>query len=104
MLLFLFHQPLLEALYDASFRAPPLAAALLFAGSLVRIAAWIPLFGLYAARRTHAIAAGEFLSLPLFAALVAALGERLTLDAVGALWLASYLAYAAFNVWALRRA
>ncbi|HET8699292.1 MAG TPA: hypothetical protein VFO94_17535, partial [Gammaproteobacteria bacterium] len=48
VLLFLFHQPLLEALYDASFRAPPLAAALLFAGSLVRIAAWIPLFGLYA--------------------------------------------------------
>lgn len=103
-LLFLFYQPLLEALYDESFRAPPLAAALLFAGSLARIAAWIPLFGLYAARRTSAIAAGELLSLPLFAALVAVLGESLTLDAVGALWLASYLAYGAFNFWALRKA
>ena len=103
-LLFAFYRPLLEALYDPSFQAPPLAAALLFAGSLARIAAWIPLFGLYAARRTRAIAAGELLSLPLFALLVCALGERLTLEAVGAVWLASYLAYGAFNCWALRKA
>jgi PST family polysaccharide transporter len=104
VLLFALYQPLLEAFYDPSFRASPLAAALLFAGSLVRIAAWIPLFGLYAARRTRAIAVGEFLSLPLFAALVYALGDRLTLEAVGALWLASYVAYSAFNFWALRKA
>ena len=102
--LFAVYQPLLEALYDQSFHAPPLAAALLFAGSLARIAAWIPLFGLYAARRTGAIAVGELLSLPLFAALVLALGDRLTLEAAGAAWLASYLAYGAFNFWALRKA
>ncbi|HEX6530787.1 MAG TPA: hypothetical protein VF004_13300, partial [Burkholderiales bacterium] len=102
--LFAVYRPLLEALYDESFQAPPLAAALLFAGSLARIAAWIPLFGLYAARRTRAIAAGELLSLPLFAALVLALGERLTLELAGAAWLASYLAYGAFNFWALRKA
>jgi PST family polysaccharide transporter len=101
--LFAFYRPLLEALYDPSFQAPPLAAALLFAGSLVRIASWIPLFGLYAASRTRAIAIGELLSLPLFAALVLAAGDRLTLELVGALWLASYLAYGAFNLWALRR-
>jgi PST family polysaccharide transporter len=98
-LLFAFHRPLLEALYDPSFRAPPLAVALLFAGSLARIAAWIALFGLYAARRTRAIAAGEVLSLPLFAALVFAAGGDLTLEAVGLFWLGAFLCYAAFNFW-----
>ena len=102
-LLFAFHRPVLEGLYDESFTASPLAVGLLFAGSLMRVAAWIPLFGLYAARRTRAIAVGELLSLPLFAALAVALGDRLTLEAVGASWLAAYCVYAAFNVWALRR-
>jgi len=101
--LFAFHRPILGALYDASFVAPPSAVALLFAGSLMRIVAWLPLFGLYAALRTRAIAVGELLSLPLFAVLAVVLGERLTLEAVGVIWLASYSAYAAFNFWALRR-
>jgi hypothetical protein len=69
----------------------------------VRIAAWIPLFGLYAASRTRAIAAGELLSLPLFAALCLAAGDRLTLEVAGALWLATYAGYGVFNLWALRR-
>jgi PST family polysaccharide transporter len=103
LLLFAFYRPLLEALYDPGFQAPPLVVALLFAGSLARIAAWIPLFGLYAMRRTRAIALGELLSLPLFAALAFAAGKSLTLELVGALWLASYLAYAAFNFWACAR-
>ena len=59
-------------------------------------------FGLYAARRTRAIAAGELLSLPLFALLALVLGERLTLEWAGVLWLGSYVTYALFNVWALR--
>jgi PST family polysaccharide transporter len=103
LLLFAFHRPVLEALYDPSFEVSPLVVALLFAGSLVRVAAWIPLFGLYAALRTRAIAIGELLSLPLFAALAFALGDRLTLEALGALWLATYLAYAVFNFWACAR-
>ncbi len=102
-LLFAFHGHVLAALYDESFTASPLAVGLLFAGSLIRIAAWIPLFGLYAVRRTKAIAVGELLSLPLFAALAVAMGDRLTLEAVGAIWLVAYSAYGAFNVWALRR-
>jgi hypothetical protein len=102
VLLFALHAPLLALLYDESFRAPPLAAALIFAGSLVRIGAWIPLFGLYAARRTRAIAIGELLSLPLFAGLAIIAGERLSLELLGVLWLATYAAYAGFNVWALR--
>lgn len=103
LLLFLSHAPVLAALYDPSFQASPLAAGLIFAGSLARIAAWIPLFGLYAASRTRAIAVGELLSLPLFAALCFAAGDRLTLELAGALWLATYLAYGAFNLCALRR-
>jgi hypothetical protein len=55
------------------------------------------LFALYAKRRTGAIAAGELLSLPLFALLLAAWPGRLTLEAAGAAWLAAYAAYAAFN-------
>jgi O-antigen/teichoic acid export membrane protein len=97
LLLFAFHRPLLEALYDSSFQASPLAVALLFAGSVVRIAAWIPLAGLYAAGRTRAIAVGELLSLPLFAALAWLTADRLTLELTGLLWLASYAAYATFN-------
>ena len=102
-LLFALHRPLLAALYDPSFQASPLAVALLFAGSLVRIASWIALFALYAALRTRAIAFGELLSLPLFAALAFAAGDALTLEKVGLFWLVSFVAYTAFNCWALRR-
>ena len=94
---------MLEALYDATFSAPAPPVALLFAGSLVRIAAWIPLFALYAARRTRAIAIGELLSLPLFAALVLLYAERLTLELIGLLWIGAYAAYAAFNFWMCAR-
>jgi O-antigen/teichoic acid export membrane protein len=102
-LLFAFHGPLLAALYDPSFEASPVAVALLFAGSLVRIASWIALFALYATLRTHAIAVGELFSLPLFAGLALAAGDALTLEAVGVFWLLAFLAYTAFNCWALRK-
>ena len=104
LLLFALHRPLLAALYDPSFQASPVAVALLFAGSLVRIASWIALFALYAARRTRAIALGEFFSLPLFAALAFVAGTGLTLESLGVFWLLSYIAYTGFNCWALRRA
>jgi PST family polysaccharide transporter len=97
-------EPLLDLLYGAQFRPSALATGLVFAGGVVRIAAWVALYGLYARRRTVAIAAGEVLSLPLFAALVAGAGSRLTLEVAGGCWLAAYCAYLAFNVWALRRA
>jgi hypothetical protein len=69
----------------------------------VRIVAWLPLFALYALRRTRAIAVGELLSLPLFAVLVAAAGDRLSLELAAGFWLAAYIAYGAFNLWAARR-
>jgi PST family polysaccharide transporter len=102
-LLWLLHRPLLDLLYGPDFEASNTAAALFFAGSLARIGSWIPLFALYAMRRTLAITAGEVLSLPLFAAAVMAMGAHVTLEAAGMLWLCAYSAYAAFNLWAATR-
>jgi O-antigen/teichoic acid export membrane protein len=101
--LFALHRPLLALLYDASFEVSSGAVALLFAGSVARIAAWVPLFALYAMRRTRAITVGELLSLPLFAVLVGAAGDRLTLELTALFWLVAYLAYGAFNAWAVLR-
>jgi O-antigen/teichoic acid export membrane protein len=95
--------PVLSALYDESFEASGLTVALIFAGSVVRIGAWVAMFGLYALRRTRALAIGDFLSLPLFAALALAAGHGLTLELAGAFWLLAFCAYLAFNVAALRR-
>jgi len=96
-------RPLLAILYDPGVQASDAATALFFAGSLVRIAAWIPLGALYAMRRTREIAIGELLSLPLFAALTLAAGKHLTLELAGAFWLASYCAYGAYNLQAVRK-
>jgi PST family polysaccharide transporter len=98
-----FQRQVFELFYDESFRISDAAVALFFAGSLARIASWLPLYALYAMRRTRALVVGEFLSMPLFAVLLAA-HPRLTLESAGALWLASYLAYGLFNLWAVRRA
>jgi PST family polysaccharide transporter len=101
--LFLAHRPLLAALYGPDFGATDGAAALLFTGSAVRIASWIPLFALYAMRRTPAITIGELLSLPLFAVLLLIFKNHLSLETAGALWTAAYAAYGAFNFWAVKR-
>jgi O-antigen/teichoic acid export membrane protein len=103
IVLFALHRPLLALLYDASFEVSSGAVALLFAGSVARIAAWVPLFALYAMRRTRAITFGELLSLPLFAILVGVAGDRLTLELTALFWLVAYLAYGAFNAWAMLR-
>lgn len=100
---YVLHRPLLAILYEPGVAASDTAVALLLAGSWVRIVAWLPLFALYALRRTRAIALGELLSLPLFAALVIAAGSHLTLELAGGFWLAAYIAYGAFNLWAARR-
>ncbi|MBV8030343.1 MAG: hypothetical protein JO035_02420 [Betaproteobacteria bacterium] len=101
--LFAFQRPLLALLYDESFSASAPSVAAIFAGSAVRVASWIPLFALFAMRRTWAVAVGELFSLPLFATLIFFTREGATLERVGMLWLFSYAAYAAFNWWAMRR-
>lgn len=98
------HRPVFSLLYDASFLMTGATVALFFAGTLVRIASWLPLYALYAMRRTGPLVVGEFLSMPLFAALLAAYPRPLSLDAAGALWVAAYTGYALFNLWAMRRA
>ena len=100
---YLWHRPLLALLYEPGVVASDAAVALLLAGSWVRVVSWLPLFALYALKRTRAIALGELLSLPLFAALVVAAGDRLSLELACGFWLAAYIAYAAFNLWAARR-
>jgi O-antigen/teichoic acid export membrane protein len=101
--LFFLQRPLFALLYDESFRMSDATVALFFAGSLLRIASWLPLYALYAMRRTAPIMVGEFLSLPLFAALLAVFRGVLTLELAGALWLAAYCVYGLFNLWAVRR-
>jgi O-antigen/teichoic acid export membrane protein len=98
-----FQRPVFALLYDEGFRMSDQAVVLFFAGSLVRIASWLPLYALYAMRLARPLVIGEFLSMPLFAVLLAAV-PRLTLESAGALWLASYLGYGLFNLWAVRRA
>lgn len=97
------HRPLLAWLYDPSFAASSLAAALVFAGSLARVLSWAALFALYAMRRTSAIVVGELLSLPLFAALLALAGKHLSLELTGLAWLAAFSVYCGFNFWAVMR-
>jgi hypothetical protein len=71
-------------------------------GDMLRIAAWVALFGLFSHKAAWAITVGEFLSLPLFALLLI-MTTPATLAGVGQLWLLTYLIYALFNAWALRR-
>jgi hypothetical protein len=103
LLLFTALDEVLVLLYDDAFRLSATAAGLFFGGTLLRIAAWVPLFALFAMRRTLSITLGEFLSLPLFALLLALCADGLTLERAGALWLASYAAFATFNTWAMLR-
>jgi O-antigen/teichoic acid export membrane protein len=98
-----FQRPVLALLYDESFRMSDQAVALFFAGTFARIASWLPLYALYAMRRTGLLVIGEFLSMPLFATVLAVYPRPLTLESAGALWLASYLVYGLFNLWAMRR-
>jgi PST family polysaccharide transporter len=102
-LVYAFHPAVFALLYDPGFRMSDTVVALFFGGTLLRIAAWVALFALYAMRRTLAISVGEVLSLPLFAALLALASEGLTLERAGVSWLASYAAFLAFNAWAASR-
>src|SRR4029077_6497746 len=81
----LLQRPIFALLYDGSFAMSDAAVRLFFTGTFVRIASWLALYALYHIRRTRVLVFGEFLSMPLFAALLAAHPGRLTLEWVGAL-------------------
>lgn len=95
-LVFLLRMPLLLLLYDERFIMPWSSAGLFILGDVFRVAAWLPLLGLFAQGRVAAIAWGEWLSLPLFALLVTVVGPD-TLQFAGVLYVIAYLLYFGFN-------
>lgn len=102
-LLALMQTEVLALLYSASFTASDRAVALFFLAEWLRLASWLYLYALYAVRGTTAAAAGELLSLPLFAALAFALRHVLDLELAALLYLASFAAYLGFNYWVVER-
>lgn len=94
----------LALLYRADIAVTRADAAFFLLGDLLRVASWVALYGLFARRAAGVITLGEFLSLPLFALLLALCAGRYGLREAGMLWAATYLAYAAFNAAALWRA
>lgn len=96
LLLALLRVPLLTLLYDARFVMPGSAAVLFVLGDCLRIAAWVPLLGLFARERVAAIALGECLSLPLFALLITVVRPA-SLQTTAVLYVLAYLLYFLFN-------
>ena len=101
LLIFFNQRAMLATLYDARFVVSDETAALIMLGSWIRIAAWLFLFGLFAAHRTGLIMAGEILSLPLYAVLMWLFADGMTLERTALLYLVSYLVYLGFNAIAL---
>ncbi len=89
-------------LYADKFVMPAAASALFLLGDALRLGSWVPLQGLFATERTKAVAIGEWLSLPLFAALLTVLCAK-SLVVAGACYAATYAVYLAFNVWCVYR-
>lgn len=104
LLIFINQRSMLAALYDARFIVSDSTAALFMLGCWVRIAAWLFLFGLFAAHRTVLIIAGELLSLPLYALLLWWFSAGMTLERSALLYLVSYLVYLVFTAASLRYA
>lgn len=101
--LWLFLPQLLAVLYRSDIGVAREDAVFFLLGDWVRIMSWVFLFGLFARRAAWAITWGEFLSLPLFALLLAVFAGSYGVREVGMFWLLSYIAYAAFNAITLWR-
>jgi hypothetical protein len=93
----------LASLYDASFIATDRAVVAFYFGEWLRVGAWLYLYALYSRHATGAATIGEFLSLPLFAALVVVFRDGLDLERAGLLYCASFAVYLAFNHVTIRR-
>ena len=78
-------------------------ALLTMVGDWLRVVSWIGLYGLYAVHAARAVTIGEFLSLPLFALLAWLAFPPTDLAEVGKAWVFAYIAYATFNLLALRQ-
>jgi O-antigen/teichoic acid export membrane protein len=93
-----YQRPVLAALYDSRFEVSDATAALFLLGTWMRIASWLFLYGLFAARATVMIIAGEFLSLPLYAFLLWRFDQGMTLERAALFYLVSYFIYMLFNL------
>ncbi|MGA8147732.1 MAG: hypothetical protein WB870_09190 [Gallionellaceae bacterium] len=100
-LIFINQRAVLSLLYDARFAVSDQAAALFMLGCLLRIAAWVFLFALFAARRAWLIGIGEVLSLPLFAWMLWRHAEQMTLERAALFYCITYLVYLLFNAGAV---
>jgi O-antigen/teichoic acid export membrane protein len=100
-LIYLNQRAVLSLLYDARFAVSDRAAALFMLGSLLRIAAWVFLFALFAARRAWLIGIGEVLSLPLFAWMLWHFSAHMTLELASLCYCITYLVYLLFNAGAV---
>ena len=89
-------------LYSDKFLMPMAASGLFLLGDALRLASWVPLQGMFATERTKAVAIGEWLSLPLFAALLTVLNVK-TLVGAGVCYVVTYAVYLAFNAWCIYR-
>jgi len=88
----------LTLLYESSVSASDRAVGLFLLGDFLRVGSWVILFGLLASRATWWVTIGEFLSLPLFAALVLVFSQGMSLERAGWLYLLTYGVYLAFNL------
>ncbi|MDE2579774.1 MAG: hypothetical protein KGL46_13295 [Hyphomicrobiales bacterium] len=102
MLLWFALPVLTPVLYNNALTAPRAAAAAFFAGDALRVLSWIGLQGLFATAQVKAVAWGELLSLPLFAALLTIAAPH-SLAGAGLCYLAAYVVYAIFNASCLLR-
>lgn len=89
-------------LYSEKFLMPVAASGLFLLGDALRLASWVPLQGMFATERTKAVAIGEWLSLPLFAALLTVLAVK-SLVGAGVCYIVTYAIYFAFNTWCIYR-
>ncbi len=101
LLIYVNQNSMLSTLYDTRFTVSDKTAGLFLAGSWIRIASWLFLFGLYATHRTRLIATGELLSLPLLALLLWLFADGMTLERCALIYLLSYAVYLCFNAAAL---
>jgi PST family polysaccharide transporter len=101
LLIYLNQRAVLATLYDARFAVSDRAVALFMLGSLLRVASWVFLYGLYAVRRTLLLVAGEVLSLPLLVFLLWLFDKNLTLERAALLYCVTYVVYLVFNAVAL---
>jgi PST family polysaccharide transporter len=103
IIIFIFKTPIQLFLYNNAFDSSAELFGLFLFGDWLRIASWIFLFSFYAKGAISAIIFGEFLSLPLFAALIYINRDQLSPTLIGELYVIAYICYLVFNLLAFTK-